>query len=181
MTSPYAMRVTFLPEAPSCQYSHQKISLTLREALPVADGNGEYLPSNANTMFSETNGDVTWIAWKMKSPDDALNCCSKDTGSVVHVYGNEDVVFAETRGGHAFRSRPNPPRTGCDRARFSGKSVRCIQAGFFEHQLVTFKDGQSSLLASIDNIRVNILPKDMGTVFELRARETQGQLLGIRA
>ncbi len=102
LTSPYAMRVTFLPEASSCQYSHQKISLTLREALPVADANGEYLPSNANTMLSETNGDVTWIAWKVKSPDGALNCRSKDTGSIVHVYGNEDVIFAETRGGNAF-------------------------------------------------------------------------------
>ncbi len=117
LTSPFAMRVTFLPEASSCQYSHQKISLTLREALPIADGYGEYLPSNSNTMLSETNGDVTWMAWRVTSPDGTVNCRTKDTGGVVHVYGNEDVIFADTRGGNALDSEDSKSwlltRKGC--------------------------------------------------------------------
>lgn len=51
------------------------ITLNLTEALPVADGNGNFQPNsiNGNTIVSQTSGIATWPKWWVIDPSN-LNC-----------------------------------------------------------------------------------------------------------
>ncbi len=99
-----AAEVTWKPlKGQGCGNSIGKtLVLDLPESLPKADARGDFTAANANTMRSETNGDVTWPAWRVASADGELNCRKDVTGRVVYTYKADEAVIAETRGGNAF-------------------------------------------------------------------------------
>ncbi|WP_088891405.1 hypothetical protein [Leptolyngbya ohadii] len=85
-----------------CPSVGQTFTLSLQEPLPRADRSGNFTAQNSNTWMSETSGNVTWLAWRVVSPDGQLNCRETPNGTVKQVYRSNTQILAETRGGSAF-------------------------------------------------------------------------------
>ena len=85
-----------------CPSVGQTFDLTLQEPLPQPDRQGDFTAANSNTWMSETNGTVTWQAWRVVSPDGQLNCRTAPNGSIKQVYSANTQIQPDTRGGNAF-------------------------------------------------------------------------------
>ncbi|HEY9858306.1 MAG TPA: hypothetical protein V6D16_02290 [Candidatus Obscuribacterales bacterium] len=100
-----------------CPQVGQSVTLDLVESLPRPDRNGDFTPTHANRWMSETNGDITWLAWRVVSSDGKLNCRTSPNGSIKQVYTTRDRIEAETRGATGFTFSNGAPwmstRQGC--------------------------------------------------------------------
>lgn len=102
----------------NCPSIGQTLKVNLVEALPRPNASGDYTSSNANTWSSQTNGFVTWPAWRVTSRDGQLNCRKTANGAIQQVYrADKDTVAAELRGANAITMANGQPwlltRQGC--------------------------------------------------------------------
>ncbi|MBD1827850.1 hypothetical protein NDI47_20570 [Microcoleus vaginatus GB1-A2] len=102
----------------NCPSIGQTFKVNLVEALPRPNASGDYTSSNANTWSSQTNGFVTWPAWRVTSRDGQLNCRKTANGAIQQVYrADRDTVAAELRGANAITMANGQPwlltRQGC--------------------------------------------------------------------
>ncbi|MEG4114244.1 MULTISPECIES: hypothetical protein [unclassified Microcoleus] len=102
----------------NCPSMGQTFKVNLVEALPRPNASGDYTSSNANTWSSQTNGFVTWPAWRVTSRDGQLNCRKTANGAIQQVYrADRDTVSAELRGANAITMANGQPwlltRQGC--------------------------------------------------------------------
>ncbi|MEG5066821.1 hypothetical protein QUB33_24720 [Microcoleus sp. B3-A4] len=102
----------------NCPSIGQTFKVNLVEALPRPNASGDYTSSNANTWSSQTNGFVTWPAWRVTSRDGQLNCRKTANGAIQQVYrADKDTVAAELRGANAITMANGQPwlltRQGC--------------------------------------------------------------------
>jgi hypothetical protein len=102
----------------NCPSIGKTFKVNLVEALPRANASGDYTSSNANTWSSQTNGFVTWPAWRVTSRDGQLNCRKTANGAIQQVYrADRDTVAAELRGANAITMANGQPwlltRQGC--------------------------------------------------------------------
>ncbi|MEG4108063.1 hypothetical protein QUA04_18325 [Microcoleus sp. S13_C5] len=102
----------------NCPSMGQTFKVNLVEALPRPNASGDYTSSNANTWSSQTNGFVTWPAWRVTSRDGQLNCRKTANGAIQQVYrADRDTVAAELRGANAITMANGQPwlltRQGC--------------------------------------------------------------------
>jgi hypothetical protein len=69
-------------------------TLSLTEAIPMANGSGNFLASNSNTRPSETNGPITWPLWQViDSPQ--LNCrATAPSGQIAEKFLTGSVITA---------------------------------------------------------------------------------------
>lgn len=75
--------------------------LNLTEAIPVANSNGNFLASNANTIESETAGSATWPKWVITAT--GLNCrATAPSGTIVKVFPNGSIVNVQNQGLNSF-------------------------------------------------------------------------------
>lgn len=71
--------------------------LSLIEAVPVANGSGNFLASNSNTRPTETNGPITWPLWKVMDPT-GLNCrATAPNGIVTTNFATGSIIKAGAR------------------------------------------------------------------------------------
>lgn len=100
-----------------CSQIGQTVNLNLVETLPRPDRKGDFTAANANTWMSQTNGEVTWLAWRVVSADGELNCRMSPNGQIKQVFKTRDRIEAETRGANAFVISNGAPwmltRKGC--------------------------------------------------------------------
>ena len=75
---------------------------SLTEAVPVANGSGNFLASNANTIESETAGSATWPKWVVTDPT-GLNCrATAPIGTIVTTFANGSTVDVGYKGLNSF-------------------------------------------------------------------------------
>ena len=73
----------------NCPSIGQSFTVTLPEALPKPDRNGDYNES--------------WNSWIVTSGDGKLNCRATANGKVIHTYKANDVIFLDGRLGETIR------------------------------------------------------------------------------
>jgi hypothetical protein len=77
-------------------------TLYLNEVVPVANGSGNFLASNANTIISETAGPATWPKWVVVDPT-GLNCrATAPSGAIVTTFPNASTVDVAYLGLNSF-------------------------------------------------------------------------------
>ena len=116
-----------------CPSIGQTFNLVLQEPLPQPDRQGDFNATNSNTWMSETNGEVTWQAWRVVSSDGQLNCRTTPNGSVKQVYTTNSQVQPDTRGGSAFSTQNGSSwmltRNGCY-VRANSRYIRPVSIPF---------------------------------------------------
>jgi len=76
---------------------NSQTTLSLNETRPVANFQGNFTASQANTIMSETAGLATWTSWKVLDPA-PLNCRTTPTGSIVTSFPSGTLLNASYRG-----------------------------------------------------------------------------------
>ncbi|MCY7408282.1 MAG: hypothetical protein LH631_13165 [Alkalinema sp. CAN_BIN05] len=76
---------------------NSQTTLSLNETRPVANFQGDFTASQANTIKSETAGLATWISWKVVDPT-PLNCRTTPTGSIVTSFPTGTLLNASYLG-----------------------------------------------------------------------------------
>jgi hypothetical protein len=83
-----------------CPSIGKKFSMTLAEAFPIPDKNGNFMSENADDWNGGTQ-DSTWDSWRVVTG--GLNCRSMPQGGVQKIYKKGDIVAAQNgRSGSAI-------------------------------------------------------------------------------
>lgn len=97
--SNYAATVTWtILGGTGCPSSiNSQTTLSLNEARPVANPQGDFTALRANTVMSETAGLATWKSWKVVDTT-PLNCRTTPTGSIVTSFPTGTLLNASYLG-----------------------------------------------------------------------------------
>jgi hypothetical protein len=101
--APLAVTWTIGPGGVNCPSAvGATFTLNLTEAVPVANGSGNFLASNANTLISETAGPATWPKWVVVDPT-GLNCrATAPSGAIVTTLATGSPVNVQSLGLNSF-------------------------------------------------------------------------------
>lgn len=75
-----------------CPSIGQKFSLTLSEAFPKPNNNGDFAPENADAWHGGTQ-DSTWRSWRVMAQN--LNCRATPDGKIQKTYKNGEILAAK--------------------------------------------------------------------------------------